>query len=121
MSWIAVALGGALGATLRFGAVGFAARLTGPAFPYGTMAVNVVGSFLIGLLAIFLAGRDPALKLFAITGILGGFTTFSAFSLETVALLEEGRFGAALVYALGSVMLCVLAAFAGILTARSFA
>ena len=93
-----VALGGAIGAVLRY--------LTGLAlaFPFGTLAVNVVGSFLIGVLWVALADRG-AWAPFLITGILGGFTTFSAFSLDTLRLVESGRAPMAGLYVLASVAL----------------
>ena len=93
-----VALGGAIGAVLRY--------LTGLAlaFPYGTLAVNIVGSFAIGVLWIAMAERGPWSALL-ITGILGGFTTFSAFSLDTLRLVEGGRAPLAALYVLASVTL----------------
>ena len=93
-----VALGGAIGAVLRY--------LTGLAlaFPYGTLAVNIVGSFAIGVLWIAMAERGPWSALL-ITGILGGFTTFSAFSLDTLRLIEAGRAPAAGLYVWASVTL----------------
>lgn len=104
-----VALGGALGAALRY-----LATLLWPA-PWGVMAVNLLGCFAIGLLAPRLA---PALTPFLVTGLLGGFTTFSAFSLDTLRLLEGGRTGAALLYAGGSVGLSLLACAAGLQLGR---
>ena len=93
-----VALGGAIGAVLRY--------LTGLAlaFPFGTLAVNIIGSFLIGVLWLALADRGPWAPLL-ITGILGGFTTFSAFSLDTLRLVETGRAPMAALYVLASVTL----------------
>jgi CrcB protein len=108
-----VALGGAIGAVLRLG-VGLAV-----AFPYGTLAVNVAGSFAIGLLWILLESRGLQVWLpFLITGVLGGFTTFSAFSLDTLRLVEDGRIGQAGMYVAASVALSVLACFAGLWLAR---
>jgi CrcB protein len=104
-----VALGGALGASLRH-----LATLLWPA-PWGVMAVNVAGSLLIGVLAVRLS---PALAPFLVTGVLGGFTTFSAFSLDTLRLLEGGRLGAAALYVLGSVALSLLACAAGLWLGR---
>lgn len=93
-----VALGGAIGAVLRY--------LTGLAiaFPFGTLAVNIVGSFLIGVLWVALADRGAWAALL-ITGVLGGFTTFSAFSLDTLRLVDTGRAPMAAVYVLASVTL----------------
>lgn len=101
-----VALGGAIGAVLRY--------LTGLAiaFPFGTLAVNVAGSFVIGVLWVLLADRGPWSSLL-ITGILGGFTTFSAFSLDTLRLVEAGRIPAAGLYVLASVALSLLACALG--------
>lgn len=108
-----VAIGGAIGAVLRYLVV---ASL---AFPLGTLAVNVIGSFLIGLAAFSLAskGLDRFLPLI-VTGILGGFTTFSAFSLDTLRLVEAGRLAAAGGYVLASVILSLLAVFAAVWVLR---
>lgn len=115
-----VALGGALGAALRHGANHAALRLFGPGFPWGTLFVNVAGSFVMGVLVVCLArrlGGGPEWRLFLATGLLGGFTTFSAFSLDVAALWERGA-AAALGYAGASVVLSVLALFAGLALAR---
>ena len=108
-----VALGGALGASARHGVNLGAARLLGPGFPWATLGVNVAGSFLIGLLVAAL-GRDSAWAPFLLTGLLGGFTTFSAFSLDAVALLQKGQGGAAAAYVLASVLLSLAALVAGL-------
>ena len=114
MILIYVALGGAVGAALRYLVV------SAVAFPVGTLVVNVVGSFAMGVLfAVLLAGPLPSrLAAFAMTGVLGGFTTFSAFSLDVVKLIEDGRIGAGAAYVLGSVLLSVGACFAGLALAR---
>jgi len=121
MIWtiVQVALGGAIGATGRFLAVGAAARLFGGGFPWGTLAVNVVGSFVMGWLVVML-GHLSATRLspFLLSGILGGFTTFSAFSLDTVNLIERGATGLAATYVLGSVCLSVAGLAAGLALAR---
>jgi CrcB protein len=116
-----VALGGAIGAMLRYGVVLWAARILGLGFPMGTMIVNVAGSFIMGIMAILLMERlqGSALIPFVMVGILGGFTTFSAFSLDTMILLEKGRMAAAAGYVFGSVGLSVTALFAGFFFARS--
>ena len=120
-----VALGGALGASCRHLANIGALRLFGPSFPVGTLAVNVVGGLLMGLLAGFLALRysdgGQGIRLFLGTGILGGFTTFSAFSLDAVLLWERGQPAGALVYILGSVVLSIAALLAGLSLAKGFA
>ncbi len=112
---LAVMLGGALGAALRYGvALGLAAAAA--RFPWHTLAVNLVGSFVMGLL-IASALRDTA-RLFLLTGVLGGFTTFSAFSIETLALVQDGRLWAAAAYVALSVLGGVLFAFAGVVVGR---
>jgi CrcB protein len=110
-----VALGGAIGAVARFTVVQWAVTRWGSTFPWGTLAVNVTGSLAIGVLAALLSSRqaDPMLRLFLITGVLGGYTTFSAFSLETLTLLYEQRSLTALAYAAGSVLLGLAVAAAG--------
>ncbi len=118
-----VALGGAIGAALRFLSVGWVMRLAGPDFPYGTMLVNILGSLIMGIAAAVLLARaedvGPNLHPFLLTGILGGFTTFSAFSLDAFRLLEQGRAIAAGGYVLGSVILSIGALIAGVILARS--
>jgi len=110
---ISVALGGALGAVLRY-LVGLAV-----AFPLGTLAINVIGSFLIGIVWVVFAARGLQAWLpFVMTGILGGFTTFSAFSLDTLRLVEAGRIAAAGSYVIGSVGLSVLACGVGLWLAK---
>ena len=112
-SVISVALGGALGAVLRY-LVGLAV-----AFPLGTLAVNVVGSFLIGVVWVVFAARGLQSWLpFVMTGVLGGFTTFSAFSLDTLRLVEGGRIAAAGGYVLASVILSILACGVGLWLAK---
>jgi len=110
-----VALGGALGAALRY-----LATLLWPA-PWGVMAINVAGSFAIGVLAVPLLlseqGAHP-LAPFVVTGVLGGFTTFSAFSLDALRLIEDGRMGAALLYVGASVGLSLLACGLGLWIGR---
>lgn len=109
---LSVALGGALGSVLRY-AMGtamtaHAAAAWGSRFPLGTFAVNLLGSLLIGLVAGMAdkhAALSPELRLFLITGVLGGYTTFSSFGLETVMLLKGGQWGLAAAYVLGSVVL----------------
>jgi CrcB protein len=106
--WVAV--GGAVGAAARYGVAEWMGRRWGWSFPWGTLAVNVTGSLAIGLLMTLLLSRgaDPSHRLLLVTGFLGGYTTFSAFSFETLALLEERRWEAAAFYVLGSVLLGVL-------------
>lgn len=114
-----IAIGGALGAMARYLAGQGALRLLGPSFPWGTLLVNVVGSFLMGILATYVAQVGPRAAPFLMTGLLGGFTTFSAFSLDTMNLIERGQTTAAMSYVVASVGLSLLAIFAGLLLARS--
>ncbi len=119
-AWIAVAVGGALGSLARFWMTAYVADLTGPRFPWGTLAINILGSLVIGLVAGFTlqnargSAMHADIRIFLMTGICGGFTTFSAFSLQTVGLLQAGEILSAAGYAVGSVILCVVATFAGL-------
>ena len=114
-----VALGGAIGAALRYLANVSALRLLGPGFPYATLLVNVAGSFLIGLLFVMLMDKGGGrLGPFVLTGILGGFTTFSAFSLDTLVLVEKGQGAMAAVYVAASVGLSLTAIVAGLALGR---
>lgn len=115
-----VALGGAVGAAARYLTQAGALRLFGPALPWGTFAANLAGSFLIGFLAYWLAGRDMArLSPLLVAGVLGGYTTFSTFALDALVLWQRGMQGAALVYVAGSVLLALAAALAGMGLARA--
>lgn len=108
---VQVALGGAIGASLRYGANVGIGRLLGAAFPWHTLAVNVIGSALMGGLMVLLAHRgQQQLAPFLMTGILGGFTTFSAFSMDTISLAQRGETALAAGYVLASVLFS-LAAF----------
>jgi len=99
MTLLSVALGGGIGASLRFGVGLWAARMFATSFPLGVMSVNVIGSFLMGAFAIWSVERGyTGLNPFVMTGILGGFTTFSAFSLEALTLIERGQAASALLY-----------------------
>lgn len=117
--FLLVAAGGALGAVARYGAGRF---LPMGGWPWATLAVNVVGGLLMGLLTGWLAFRGGAgqesIRLFAAVGVLGGFTTFSAFSLETAQMIERGRLAPAAAYVALSVVLSVAALFAGLMIAR---
>lgn len=119
LTLLQVALGGAIGASARYMTNVAAMRLIGPGFPWGTVAVNVVGSFLMGALVVFLAHRDGMrLAPFLMTGVLGGFTTFSAFSLDALTIWERGQTTLAAAYVLGSVTLSLAAIVAGMAAAR---
>jgi CrcB protein len=122
-AWVAVAVGGAIGSVGRFWLATVMTALTGPRFPWGTLLINVLGSFVIGLVAgITLTpgrvGMHPDVRIFLMTGVCGGFTTFSAFSLQTLELMQSGDVVPALGYAVGSVVLCVLATYGGWLLGR---
>jgi CrcB protein len=122
-AWIAVAVGGAIGSVGRFWLTGVMMGLTGPRFPWGTLLINVLGSFVIGLVAGVTLnaeriGMHPDLRIFLMTGVCGGFTTFSAFSLQTLELMQNGDLIPAFGYAAGSVVLCVVATFAGWMLGR---
>lgn len=116
--FIQVALGGAIGATARY-AVYRAISTHGPGFPIATGVVNVLGSFLMGLLAAFIAHRwhDHYAPLL-LTGVLGGFTTFSAFSLDALTLWDRGQAAGALLYVVASVLLSLVAVVAGLALGR---
>lgn len=123
MQILLVATGGALGALARYGTGIVAARLLGPAgWPWGTFAVNLTGGLLIGLLSGWIAfkgsAHDESVRLFAMVGLLGGFTTFSAFSLEMVQMLERREMAMAALYGLASVFLSVAAVFVGLVIMR---
>lgn len=118
-SFLQVAIGGALGASLRYGATLTLLRVTGPGFPLGVITVNVLGSFLMGVFMVLSFHRDLGhLNPLVMAGILGGFTTFSAFSLEAYTLFERGQFGAAAAYVLLSVALSLAALVFGVWLAR---
>ena len=114
-----VAAGGAIGSSLRYLVNVGALRLLGPAFPWATLMVNVIGSFLMGALVVWFANRDlMRLAPFLMTGILGGFTTFSAFSLDTVTLWQRGEATTAAAYVAASIILSLAALLAGMATVR---
>ena len=117
----AVACGGALGAMGRHLISGQVMRWAGSGFPWGTLTINVVGSFFLGLLVEYLAQRSSAtqeIRGFLVVGVLGGFTTFSAFSLDAVLLLERGSLAPAFAYIGGNVLLSIGGMFAGLLLFR---
>ncbi len=117
-----VALGGAVGASLRHLVNLASLRLMGPNFPWGTITVNVIGSFAMGLFVEMLIrkmGGSQELRLFVATGLLGGFTTFSAFSLDVAGLWDRGAATLTFAYVAGSVVLSIAALFAGLAIARA--
>ena len=118
---LAIAGGGALGALLRYWVSSGIYAIAGRDFPYGTLAVNVLGSLAMGFLYIWLLERVPggvAMRAFLLIGLLGAFTTFSTFSVETLNLVEAGQVGRAVLNTLLSVVLCVGAAALGVMLAR---
>jgi len=116
--FLQVALGGAIGSSARYGVNVLAGRLA-PGLPLGTLTVNIVGCMAMGLLAAGLAHRGGQhLAPFLLTGMLGGFTTFSAFALDSLTLWERGATAAALAYVLGSVLLSLAAVTAGLAIGR---
>ena len=124
LNFLIVFIGGGIGSMMRHGVNVGAARLTGTAFPYGTLTVNITGSLVMGLCAGYFAFKGDASqswRLLLMTGILGGYTTFSAFSLDAVTLYQRGEMGLALFYVLGSVILSIAGLFAGLALVRHFA
>jgi CrcB protein len=118
---LAIAGGGALGALLRYWVSSGIYAIAGRDFPYGTLAVNVLGSMAMGFLYIWLIERVPggvAMRAFLLIGLLGAFTTFSTFSVETLNLVEAGQVGRAVLNTLLSVVLCIGAAALGVMLAR---
>ena len=123
MQILLVAAGGAMGAVARYSLGLTVARVaSGAAWPWGTFLANISGGLLMGLLAGWLALKGGAaqesIRLFAAVGVLGGFTTFSAFSLETALLIERRELATAFLYAVGSVVLAIAALFVGLMIAR---
>ena len=117
MGYLIVFLGAGIGGAFRHGVNLASARLFGFGFPFGTIIVNIAGSLLMGLLAGYFAFRTGVpqhMRLFLTTGILGGFTTFSAFSLDAALLMERHAYWSATAYILGSVILSLVALFAGL-------
>lgn len=118
---LAVAAGGAIGASLRWVIAGAVQRASGSAFPWGTFAVNAIGSFALGFLFVYLIERSTygeIMRLLLTVGLLGAFTTFSTYSLESIRLLEQGAFGMAAANVLGQVLICLALTWVGIQTAR---
>ena len=120
---LAIALGGGLGSVTRHYAIGATNGISGDPFPYGTLLVNVLGSFIIGALMEAMALKWQVTletRAFLVTGFLGGFTTFSSFSWETWKLVEDGRLVMAMTNILASVVICLVATFAGAMLAKQF-
>lgn len=120
-AFLQVAIGGAIGSCLRFGVVLLAQRWAGSGFPVGVLGVNILGSFLMGLAVVLLVQRDMGqMSPLIMTGLLGGFTTFSAFSLEALTLWERGQAMASLGYVGLSVGVSIGALILGVWLARGF-
>lgn len=123
MNYVLVFVGGGCGAALRHAVNVLSARGFGLGFPYGTFIINITGSLVMGLIAGYLAFKGEASqpwRLFLMTGVLGGYTTFSAFSLDAALLYERGEIGAALLYIMGSVILSIAALAGGLALMRHF-
>lgn len=124
MIYLYVAIGGALGSMARFWMANSMAVLTGPAFPWGTLLINIIGSFVISFFGV-LAGPGMRLgvpyemRVFVTVGLCGGFTTFSAFSLQTIDLMKNGQSSRAMIYVAASIILCVGACGLGFLAASA--
>lgn len=121
---VLVALGGALGSVARYGVGALAAQVLGPAFPWGTLLVNLTGSFLIALvmhLALTGSAISLELRIFLTTGIMGGFTTYSSFNYETLALLNQRAYGLAGLNLAGTVLGCLVAGVLGLAAGRALA
>ncbi len=120
--YLLVAIGGALGSMGRYGTGVLVGKAWSASFPLGTMLINIVGSLAMGLCIGYLVRTTPAwqadARLFVAVGVLGGFTTFSSFSLDAVSMLERGELGLALFYVLGSVIIGIAALFAGLVVMR---
>src|SRR3954470_17006675 len=124
MSYLWVFFGGGLGASLRHLVNLICARCIGTGFPWGTFIINITGSTVMGVIAGYLAFKGEASqpwRLFLMTGVLGGYTTFSAFSLDAVLLYERGETGLALFYVLGSVVLSIAGLLGGLALVRHLA
>ena len=123
MTYLAVAFGGALGALSRYWVYNAFIKATDSRFPWATLTVNIAGSFLIGIAFVLLTERaqiGPEIRALVTVGFLGAFTTFSTFSMDTIGLLEQGQFTAAISYVLSSVVVCIIAAWFGLAFSRMF-
>ncbi len=124
MIYVYVAVGGALGSMARFWLANTMAIITGPAFPWGTLLINIIGSFVISFFGV-LASHGLRLavpyevRIFVVVGLCGGFTTFSSFSLQTIDLIKNGQAGRAMIYVAASIILCVGACGLGFLAASA--
>ncbi len=124
MDYVWIGVGAAIGANARYVVGQIVARQLGSDFPFGTLIINVSGSFLIGLIFTLLADRllaDTHWRLLLVIGLLGGYTTFSSFSLETIALLQVGRWVPASIYTGASVLMSLVGCYVGVILARLLA
>jgi CrcB protein len=124
MGFLIVFLGGGVGAAVRHGINLGVTRLLGNGFPYATFLINITGSFIMGLMGAYFAFKGDApqhWRLFLTTGVLGGYTTFSTFSLDAALLYERGELGLAAVYVISSVVVGIVGLFAGLALVRHFA
>jgi fluoride exporter len=124
MNYVLVFIGGGLGSVLRHTVNVVCPKILGTNFPYHTFIINITGSTIMGLIAGYLAFKGDAAqswRLFLMTGILGGYTTFSAYSLDSAVLYERGEIGLAALYVIGSVVLSILGLFAGLALIRNLA
>jgi CrcB protein len=122
MNYLLVFIGGGLGSVIRHSINVICPRVLGTNFPYHTFIINITGSTIMGLIAGYLAFKGDSVqswRLFLMTGILGGYTTFSAFSLDAGLLYERGAVGLAVLYVVGSVVLSLIGLFAGLTIIRS--
>jgi CrcB protein len=120
-NFLAISLAAIVGANLRFLLSRIAARQLGPVFPYGTLFINIVGSFIVGFFIIWTTERvliDPRWRLLVVIGFCGSFTTFSSFAFETMAYFEQGQWGLMVVNILSNNLLCLGAALAGMSLGR---
>ena len=119
--FLAISIAAVLGANLRYLLSRVAAREFGPVFPYGTLVINVLGSFIVGLFVIWTTERvavDPRWRLLVVVGFCGSFTTFSGYAFETLAFFEQGQWGLMLANIVGNNLLCLAGALAGMAAAR---
>lgn len=124
MSYLLIAIGGGIGAALRHGVNQIALGMFGSAFPYGTLIVNLLGAFFMGVTAHYLLGKDISAegwRLFLVAGVLGGFTTFSAFTLEVGVMWQRSEYAALCIYMTASVLLSIVLLFAGMFAAWAIA
>jgi CrcB protein len=123
VAYLLIGIGGFLGANARYLVAGWIAERLGASFPYGTLVINVSGSFILGFFSVFISDRlsvHPNWRLFFAVGFLGAYTTFSTFSFESFALIQERSYVLAVANMLGSVFLGLMAVVAGIIVARLF-